>query len=184
MQKLNRTIAILDRQPTAMQRGTDRNSDREKKLVSRRILILGNVLRRAAGLRYRRLLDLPAGEWGVIGELGYQAPRTLNDLSNGIGLDKTQLSRTVSRLVARGLVTRKTNPTNNREILISLTSPGRTCSKKILKAGLSVNETLLQGWSKQNVETFVLQIDNLTERARMNLLAEQKLGCPDDGKPS
>ena len=42
--------------------------------VARRILILSNVLRRAAALRYRRLLDISVGEWGAIAELGLRAP--------------------------------------------------------------------------------------------------------------
>ena len=160
-----------------------RNADKtrttsvEDRLVSRRILILANVLRRAAGLRYRRLLELPAGEWGVIAELGHQAPRTLNDLANGIGLDKTQLSRTVSSLIARGMVVRRTNPRDNREVLISLTSAGKKNYAKIMEAGLAANDMLLADLSPIKQKKLVDQIERLTMRARALLRIEHDLSA-------
>jgi DNA-binding MarR family transcriptional regulator len=165
------TIAPSELMPEGM---SDRSAAEE--LVSRRILVLANVLKRAAGLRYRRILDLPAGEWGVIAELGIQAPQSLNALSNNIGLDKTQLSKSVSRLVDRGLVQRRVKPDNNREVLISLTASGRTCFRKILDAGQTANEVLLAGLSTQERRIFSSQIVQLTEIARTLLKIEQDLG--------
>jgi DNA-binding MarR family transcriptional regulator len=163
---------------TAPEEASDRNAAEE--LVSRRILVLANVLKRAAGLRYRRILDLPAGEWGVIAELGIQAPQSLNALSNNIGLDKTQLSKSVSRLVDRGLVLRRVKPGNNREVLISLTTTGRQCFRKILEAGLTVNETLLAGLSTPERKMLSGQIEHLTQHARTLLKIEQNLESPAD----
>ena len=74
----------------------------EDALISRRILILSNLLRRAATLRYRRLLDISVGEWATIAELGVRAPCTLNELAKGLALDKALLSRTVTGLSRRG----------------------------------------------------------------------------------
>ena len=125
---------------------------RDKPLVSQRILVLSNLLRRAAGLRYRRLLDLQAGEWGVVAELGHRSPCTLNDLSGRIGVDKTQLSRTVSRLIARGLVRRKPNPRDNREVRLSLTPKGKECYGAIMRAGAAANRSLLADLSPREQE--------------------------------
>src|SRR5436190_4231764 len=84
-------------------------------VLSRRVMMLANLLRRAATLRYRRLLDLKPGEWGIVAQLGERAPRSLIDLADAMGLDKAQISRGVSSLVRQRLVTRKTNPHNSRE---------------------------------------------------------------------
>jgi DNA-binding MarR family transcriptional regulator len=172
----SRTGSATQRPPTP----ADAAHAQASKLVSRRILILANLLRRAAALRYRRLLHLPAGEWGVIAELGYQSPRTLNELANGIGLDKTQLSRTVSCLVARRLVKRRSNPDNNREVLITLTRAGRGCYEAILAAGIAANERLLAGVSAAEQAEFVRRIEKLTDRARDLLQIEQELGAKDE----
>ena len=136
------------------------------RLVSQRILVLSNLLRRAASLRYRRLLDLQAGEWGVVAELGHRSPCTLNDLSGRIGVDKTQLSRTVARLIARGLVRRKPNPRDNREVRLSLSPNGEECYGAIMRAGSAANRSLLADLSAREQEQLVDLIDRITVRAR------------------
>ena len=150
------------------------------RLVSRRILILANILRRAATLRYRRLLGLPGGEWAVVAELGVLAPRSLKDLSSALGLDKTQLSRTVSSLVDRGFVERKINPANNREVQISLTHDGTKTYRRLLAAGLAANDVLLAGFSDREISSLIGKIDELTTRARHTLRSEQELTHPDE----
>jgi DNA-binding MarR family transcriptional regulator len=97
--------------------------------------LLANLLKRGAGSRYRRLLGLPQGEWGVIAQLGARAPRTLGDLAAGMGLDITQISRSVSSLVERGFVTRSLNPLNNREVLIALSREDEAANAVIVDAG-------------------------------------------------
>jgi DNA-binding MarR family transcriptional regulator len=160
-----------DRQPLA-----PHFSDGASKLVSRRILILANILRRAATLRYRRLLNLPGGEWAVIAELGALAPRSLGDLSSALGLDKTQSSRTVSSLVDRGLVKRQVNPSDNREVQISLTKDGAKVYAVLLSAGLEANDKLLAGISSPELALLNKQIEELTVRARYILQSEQDRG--------
>ena len=149
-----------------------RSKPDSSRLVSQRILVLSNLLRRAAGLRYRRLLDLQAGEWGVVAELGHRSPCTLNDLSGRIGVDKTQLSRTVSRLIARGLVRRKPNPHDNREVRLSLTPQGQDCHAAIMRAGRNANLSLLADLSARERKQLVDLIERVTVRARDLLRAE------------
>jgi DNA-binding MarR family transcriptional regulator len=153
------------------------NADRSvlpaDRLVSARILILANLLRRAAALRYRRLLRLPGGEWGVITQIGFGKPQTLNQIANGMGLEKAQLSRTVSSLVRRHLVSKKTNPKNSREVLISLTREGKIQYQAIRAAGGAANDRLLIDLSDRNRGLLIQQIERLTRRARELLKAEQ-----------
>ena len=149
-----------------------RSKPDSSRLVSQRILVLSNLLRRAAGLRYRRLLGLQAGEWGVVAELGHRSPCTLNDLSGRIGVDKTQLSRTVARLIARGLVRRKPNPHDNREVRLSLTPQGQDCHAAIMRAGRNANLSLLADLSARERKQLVELIERVTVRARDLLRAE------------
>ena len=142
--------------------------------VARRILILSNVLRRTAALRYRRLLDISVGEWGAIAELGLRAPCTLNELARGLSLDKTRLSRTVSALETRGFVQRRANPRDNRETLISLTKPGERVYARMIAAAESTNDALLAPFEAQEREVLETLVDRLTERARELLSREQQ----------
>ena len=141
--------------------------------VARRILILSNVLRRAAALRYRRLLDISVGEWGAIAELGHRAPCTLNELARGLSLDKTRLSRTVSALEKRGLVQRRTNPQDNRETLISLSRAGERAYARMIASAEATNQALLAPFEQQDREALRILVDRLTDRAREILALEQ-----------
>lgn len=141
--------------------------------VARRILILSNVLRRAAAVRYRRLLDISVGEWGAIAELGLRAPCTLNELARGLSLDKTRLSRTVSGLETRGLVQRRANPRDNRETLISLTKAGEKAYARMIASAEATNAALLEPFSQTERAQFEALVDRLTHRARDILAQEQ-----------
>jgi len=142
-------------------------------VLSRKVMVLANILKRAAGARYRRLLGLPAGEWGVIAQLGERAPRSLNDLADAMGLDKTQISRSVSSLVERGLVTRANNPINHREVLIGLSLKGAAAEAVIRKAGSVANEVLLEGLTSVDRKALEEQLNIFTSRAERLLAAEQ-----------
>ena len=144
-----------------------------ERLFSRKILILANLLRRAAAARYRRLLRLAGVEWGIVAHLGQGMPQTLNQIAGGMGLEKAQLSRTVSTLVRRGLVTKQINPHNNREVLISLTRQGRRHSQIIHAAGEAANDRLLSGFSRSELSIFAEQIEEFTRRARELLQSER-----------
>lgn len=156
----------------------------EDALISRRILILSNLLRRAASLRYRRLLDISVGEWGAIAELGVRAPCTLNELTDGLALDKTRLSRTLSSLSRRGLVQRRVNPNDKRAPLISLTSAGKKAHATILASAAVANDRLMQGMSRGERETIIKAIDGLTEKARAALRMEHGQEAGDAAEPT
>jgi DNA-binding MarR family transcriptional regulator len=142
--------------------------------LSRKLIVLANILKRSAGARYRRLLGLPGVDWGVIAILGECAPRTLNDLADAMGLDKTQISRSVSNLVERGYVNRSVNPRNQREVLITLSSTGKAAETTIRKAAMAANQTLLDGMTPSERKKLEQQLNLLTSRAEKMLGAQQE----------
>jgi len=149
-------------------------------VLSRRVLMLANLLRRAAALRYRRLLELKPVEWGIVAQLGERAPRSLIDLADAMGLDKAQISRGVSSLVRQGLVTRKTNPQNSREVLIALTSRGSAANAVILEAGGRANEFLLADLPSRERRELAALLERFTHRAHQLLGEEQALSPAGD----
>jgi DNA-binding MarR family transcriptional regulator len=131
------------------------------------------LLRRAAASRYRKLLGLTGVEWGLVAHLGLGAPQTLSQIASGMGLEKAQLSRTVSQLIRRGLVAKQTNPQNNREVLISLTREGWRNHLAIQVAGEAANKQLLVEFPRKDLIIFIGQLEYLTRRARELLQLEQ-----------
>jgi DNA-binding MarR family transcriptional regulator len=83
-------------------------------LLSYRIHRLAGALSRGAALRYRAGFGVTLMEWRALALLGDFAPTTLQALARQAGLDKSQVSRVVSGLVARGLVRRATGRADGR----------------------------------------------------------------------
>jgi len=92
-----------------------------------------------------------------------------------MGLDKAQISRGVSSLVRQGLVTRKTNPHNSREVLIALTPRGNAANATILEAGGRANESLLAGLTARERRELAALLETFTRRAHDLLDGEQTL---------
>lgn len=58
-------------------------------------------------------------------EIGRAGSISLNDLANGLGLDKSTMSRTINQLVHGGLVEREIDPEDRRYVTIGLTETGK-----------------------------------------------------------
>ena len=77
------------------------------------------------------------------------------------------------RRVSRKLVARAVNPTDNREVLVSLTRTGLTAHDTIVAGALERNQRPLDGISKEEVAGLPAQIERLTVRATDMLAAER-----------
>ena len=93
-------------------------------MMSSRLMVLANLLKRGAMLRYKRLAGLSSVEFGLVANLGRQPPMSVVRLAEAVGMDKGQISRALAELVARKLVAKAVNPRDNRETLVSLTKAG------------------------------------------------------------
>src|ERR1700692_2204737 len=93
-------------------------------MMSSRLMVLANLLKRGAILRYKRLAGLSSVEFGLVASLGRRPPMSVARLADAVGMDKGQISRALAGLVSRKLVSRAVNPRDNREVLVCLTRAG------------------------------------------------------------
>ncbi|MDT9702763.1 helix-turn-helix domain-containing protein, partial [Streptomyces sp. P17] len=78
-------------------------------MLPSRLMVLANLLRRSALLRYRRVAGLSAVEFGLVATLGRRPAMTVARLAASVGMDKGQISRALSGLVQRKLVAKVVN---------------------------------------------------------------------------
>src|SRR5438874_293823 len=90
-------------------------------MMSSRLMVLANLLKRGAILRYKRLAGLSSVEFGLVASMGRRPPMSVVRLAEAVGMDKGQISRALAELVSRKLVAKAVNPRDNRETLVSLT---------------------------------------------------------------
>src|SRR5881394_4343351 len=145
-------------------------------MMSSRLIVLANLLKRGAILRYKRLAGLSSVEFGLVASLGRRPPMSVVRLAEAVGMDKGQISRALAELVSRKLVTRGVNPRDNREVLVCLTRAGLAAHDAIVAGAEERNRRLLEQLSAGDLEVLLVQIDRLTETAAAMLAAEKDLG--------
>src|ERR1700736_482226 len=145
-------------------------------MISSRLIVLANLLKRGAILRYKRLAGLSSVEFGLVASLGRRPPISVARLAEAVGMDKGQISRALAGLVSRKLVSRAVNPRDNREVLVCLTRAGLAAHDAIVTGAQERNRRLLEQLSHGELETLLGQIDRLTEAAAEMLAAEKELG--------
>jgi DNA-binding MarR family transcriptional regulator len=139
-------------------------------------MVLANLLRRSAILRYKRMVGLSSVEFGLVASLGRRPPMSVARLAEAVGMDKGQISRALGGLVSRKLVSKTANPSDSREVLVSLTRAGLSAHDTIVAGGLERNRHLMEQMDRDEVAMLFSQIDRLTRKAEQMLAAERELG--------
>jgi DNA-binding MarR family transcriptional regulator len=145
-------------------------------MMSSRLMVLANLLKRGAILRYKRLAGLSSVEFGLVASLGRRPPMSVVRLAEAVGQDKGQISRALAGLVSRKLVARAVNPRDNREVLVCLTRSGLAAHDAIVAGALERNQRLLEQLDSQEVSDLLDHIDRLTRKAKDMLALEKELG--------
>jgi DNA-binding MarR family transcriptional regulator len=142
-------------------------------MMSSRLMVLANLLKRGAILRYKRLAGLSSVEFGLVASLGRRPPMSVVRLAEAVGMDKGQISRALAELVSRKLVARAANPKDNREVLVCLTRAGLVAHDAVLAGALERNRHLLLQLDEENLEVLLGHLDRLTDVAAQMLAAEK-----------
>jgi DNA-binding MarR family transcriptional regulator len=145
-------------------------------MMSSRLMVLANLLKRGAILRYKRLAGLSSVEFGLVASMGRRPPMSVVRLAEAVGMDKGQISRALAGLVSRKLVSKAVNPRDNREVLVGLTRTGLIAHDAIVAGAQERNHRLLEELDKDEVAMLLGHIDHLTRKAEAMLEAEKELG--------
>ena len=144
-------------------------------MLSSRLMVLANLLKRGAILRYKRLAGLSSVEFGLVASLGRRPPMSVVTLAEAVGMDKGQISRALAGLVSRKLVSKAINPRDNREVLVGLTRAGLIAHDAIVAGALERNRHLLEQLDKDEVAMLLGHIDRLTRKAEAMLEVEKQI---------
>lgn len=131
-----------------------------------RVSTLNVLLKRRAAIYAKRAFGMTLIEWRIITLLPTLQPVSIRELAVHALVDAAQISRGISRLVGKGLLSRRQSDVDSREALIVLTPAGMALSIEMLNASLRRNEQLLRGHTAEEVEFLNTALDALIARAR------------------
>jgi DNA-binding MarR family transcriptional regulator len=131
------------------------------------ITFIANKLSRSATALYQRRFHVNVTEWRILVLLKIEPGIPASRICHVIGFDKGPVSRTLSVMQERGLVTIKTDPKDGRTHSISLAPKGREIHDQIIGIALDRERRLLSCLSAAEQDVLI----NLLGRVHGNLAA-------------
>jgi DNA-binding MarR family transcriptional regulator len=131
------------------------------------ITFIANKLSRSASALYQKRFHVNVTEWRILVLLAIEPGIPAARICHVIGFDKGPVSRTLSIMRERGLVTIKTDPKDGRTHSISLTPKGRATHDQIIGIALERERRLLACLQHEEREVLI----KLLGRVHGNLAA-------------
>jgi DNA-binding MarR family transcriptional regulator len=112
------------------------------------LLPLARLTQHAESAIARVLSDsgLKVEDWRVLDELGARRAVPMTDLSQSTLITGPTLTRTVDRLVSRGLIYRTADVEDRRRVLVALTPRGKTLRGRLVGAVGEAERTAFESW--------------------------------------
>jgi len=123
-------------------------------LLAYRVLLLSSTLARWTGPRYFKRFGLKLPERRILSVVSARGPSSVNEVSKIISIDKAWVSRTVPRLVNRGLLTIAPDPKNKRRKVLSITPKGASIDASILRTSIQREKTLVRNLTQRELNEF------------------------------
>lgn len=108
-----------------------------------RLSVLSNRVSQTIAGAYARRFGLGVTEWRVIAVLGRYPGLSANGVAARTAMDKVAVSRTVARLLERGLIQRDTHDDDRRRSVLELSSDGYRIYDEVVPVALEYERRLL-----------------------------------------
>lgn len=114
-----------------------------------RLSVLSNRISQSIARLYAERFGISITEWRVIAVLGRYSGLSANQVAERTAMDKVAVSRTLARLVERGLIARNTDDDDRRRSVLALSARGKRIHTQIAPLALEMEHKLLAGFDKE-----------------------------------
>lgn len=127
-----------------------------------RFTVLAARLSAELAKQYKVKYGISMPEWRVLLNVGYTADLSVRDIEKRVSLEKSKVSRAVTKLEAKGYLTKRVDSSDRRLLQLALTEQGAELLSKLIPIAESFQSelNLVLGDHK---ETLQLALDRLTE---------------------
>jgi MarR family transcriptional regulator, transcriptional regulator for hemolysin len=121
------------------------------------VVLLSDVARMVRTLADARARDhgMTRAQWMILVRLDRQPGMSQNELASLIEVEPITVGRLIDRLERRGMVERCPDPQDRRIWRLHLTPAAQPMLKKIMKARAELNDILIAGLPKQDLQAVV-----------------------------
>jgi DNA-binding MarR family transcriptional regulator len=126
-----------------------------------RLSVLSNLISQTIADTYAERFSIAIAEWRVIAVLGRHSGLSANGVAERTAMDKVAVSRTLARLLERGLVQRDTHGDDRRRSVLELSAAGYLIFDQVVPLALARERALLAHFSdedKQQLDTLLTKL--------------------------
>jgi DNA-binding MarR family transcriptional regulator len=145
-----------------------------RELISLRVLVLVDFINRSRSIAYPRASGFSDFEWRVLARVCESPDMSINDLSRLLHRGVAQVSRTVKRLVAAGVLYRESRA-GGPGVSITPTRLGRMAYGPLVALARERNAAIIAGLTKEELGTLDHCISVMTDNAMAQLSRELEL---------
>jgi len=131
-----------------------------------RLSVTAECISRVFAESYERRFGLTIPEWRVMAVLGEGEPRPTQAVIEATEMDRVKVSRAVTRLVDKGLVTRRTAPEDQRSQILALSRKGFGLYRQIVPLAHALQAELTAGLGAEELALLDRVLESLHARAR------------------
>jgi DNA-binding MarR family transcriptional regulator len=111
-------------------------------------------------------MDLTPEQWGVLVLLWEGKSATQEDLASALCVDKSSMSRVLSTMQDKGLVTRETDPANERKKVICATRDSELLREPGFAIAIGTLKSALRGISPEELENCIKVLNTVKRNLR------------------
>jgi len=149
---------------------TKKNADRSILTLERylpyRLSILSNRVSGRIAETYGDKFAISVTEWRIMAVLGEYPGISADEVSNKTQIEKSILSRAISKLLNRNLLNREIDPADKRRSMLKLSKTGQSVYDEIVPIAYDMEKELLNCFNAEETKAFSKLVDRLYEHAR------------------
>ena len=153
-----------------MKSTTKKNADRSILTLERylpyRLSILSNRVSGRIAETYGDKFAMSVTEWRIMAVLGEYPGISADEVSNKTQIEKSILSRAISKLLNRSLLNREIDPADKRRSMLKLSKTGQSVYDEIVPIAYDMEKELLNCFNSEETEAFSKLVDRLYAHAR------------------
>ena len=130
-----------------------------------RLSMLASRINRCLSGAYIAKFGRPANGWKIVTILGRFGPMTMTELTEHTTLEIDKITRTVDALAEQGLAERRTDSSDRRRVMASLTTKGKKAATELEKMIAVMEREFLVTVSSRDRDVFYRVLDELQARA-------------------
>lgn len=110
------------------------------------------------------------GEWNALNQLDRLGPLSQKQLADALQKEQATITRSVDRMVRKGLVERNPDPNDRRANIVSLTPGARDLLTQIEPAAVSAAQATVVGIDDDELAAFFATLARIKENAAANMI--------------